>query len=70
MITSVCVSEEEERTQTLKVDSMKNKCAIERRIVDIVKKKVDQHNSSATVEQVRDTLGRFYWLMNIFIKTG
>ncbi|XP_024117542.1 coiled-coil domain-containing protein 38 [Oryzias melastigma] len=44
-------TEEEERTQTLKVDSMKNKCAIERRIVDIVKKKVDQHNSSATVEQ-------------------
>ncbi|XP_020564554.1 coiled-coil domain-containing protein 38 [Oryzias latipes] len=45
------VLEEEERTQTLKVNSMKSKCAIERRIADIVKKKVQLHNLSTTVDQ-------------------
>ncbi|XP_078786720.1 uncharacterized protein LOC110016384 isoform X2 [Oryzias latipes] len=55
--TSVCKKpkfltwEEEERTQTLKVNSMKSKCAIERRIADIVKKKVQLHNLSTTVDQ-------------------
>uniref|UniRef100_A0A3P9J9Y5 Uncharacterized protein n=1 Tax=Oryzias latipes TaxID=8090 RepID=A0A3P9J9Y5_ORYLA len=45
------VLEEEERTQILKVNSMKSKCAIERRIADIVKKKVQLHNLSTTVDQ-------------------
>ncbi|RVE63789.1 hypothetical protein OJAV_G00139670 [Oryzias javanicus] len=44
-------TEEEERAQILKVNSMKNKCAIERRNFEIVKNKVDQHNLSTTVDQ-------------------